>query len=287
MEIYLSPTAGFCDGVKRAYEMIESLDMKTVATPVYILGNLVHNPDVVKKIEEKGIMKISREELVEAKVGEIGTLIITAHGIGPEVFAIAKKKNIVVIETTCPKVIKVQRLAQVFAARGYEIILVGDKLHNEVEGIHAWGEHKAQIVSNQTELKNIRIVTDKKVAVISQTTQNEEFFNEVCKYVESIHPKAETFSTICHATHDRQKEVKKLAKKFDAVVVIGSAISANSTRLFEISRELNPKTFFVENASKLKISDLKNVKSLAVMAGASTPDWVIREILDFLQENVL
>ncbi len=282
MEIYLSPTAGFCDGVKRAYEMIESLDMKTIATPVRILGNLVHNPDVVKKIEENGIVKISLEELSKAEKGEIGTLIITAHGIGPDVFEIARKKKITVIDTTCPRVIKVQRLAQVFAVRDYEIVLVGDKLHNEVEGIHAWGNRKAQIVSDRSELEKLKLAPDKKVAVISQTTQNEEFFREACAYVGHIHPQVEIFSTICHATHDRQTEIKKLAEKFETVIVIGSPMSANSTRLYEISQALNPRTFFVENASEIKLAELKDAKSIAVMAGASTPSWVIQEVMDLL-----
>lgn len=282
MEIYLSPTAGFCDGVKRAYEMIDGLDMARVATPVRILGNLVHNPDVVRKIEEKGISKIDLVQFESAKEGEIGTLIITAHGIGPEVFAIAKNKKIEVIDTTCPKVIKVQRLAQVFAARGYEIVLVGDKKHNEVEGIHAWGEKKARIVSDRAELENLKFSPDDKVAVISQTTQNEEFFREVCEQVKKIHPTAEIFETICHATHDRQGEIKKLAKKFEAVIVIGSPMSANSTRLYEISKGINPKTFFVENASEIKLDELTGAKSIAVMAGASTPDWIIQEVMDLL-----
>ncbi len=282
MKIHLSQSAGFCDGVKRAYEMINTLDMENVRKPIYILGSLVHNPEVVKKIEEKGILKITLEELVAAKEGDVGTLIITAHGIGPDVFAIAKKKNIKVIDTTCPKVIKVQRLAQVFYQRGYSVILVGDKKHSEVNGIYEWGGGKAQIVSDRAELANLKISSDAKIAVLSQTTQDEDFFNEVASFVKSQAPQAEVLSTICHATHDRQAEIKKLAGEFEAVVVIGSPISANSTRLFEISKTLNPKTFFVENASEIKLADFANIESIAVMAGASTPDWIIQDVMDLL-----
>jgi len=282
MKIYLSQTAGFCDGVKRAYEMIAALDMKKAKKPVRILGNLVHNPDVVNKIGEKGISKINWEEFETAAVGEIGTLIITAHGIGPEVFEIAKSKDIEVIDTTCPRVIKVQRLAQVFAKRGYEIVLVGDQKHNEVEGIHAWGGRKTKIVSDKSDLEMLKFSSDAKVAVISQTTQNEEFFREVGEYVKGIAPQAEIFETICHATHDRQAEVKKLSKEFQAVIVIGSPISANSTRLYEISRELNPKTYFVENAGQIRLDELEGLKNIAIMAGASTPDWIIKEVMDLL-----
>lgn len=282
MEIYLSQTAGFCDGVKRAYEMIEGLDMARAKKPVRILGDLVHNPDVVKKIEEKGILKISREDFEAVKNGEIGTLIITAHGVGPEIFEIAKKKKIEIIDTTCPRVIKVQRLAQVFSKRGYEVILVGDKEHKEVDGINAWGERKAQIVSDEKDLEKLEFSSGKEMAVLSQTTQSEEFFEKVSEYVRDKNPGAQVISTICHATHDRQGEIKKLAKKFEAVIVIGSPMSANSTRLYEISKELNPKTFFVENASEIKLDELADTKSIAVMAGASTPDWIIQEVMDLL-----
>ncbi|MFA7319686.1 MAG: 4-hydroxy-3-methylbut-2-enyl diphosphate reductase [Parcubacteria group bacterium] len=282
MEIFLAQSAGFCDGVKRAYEMVNNLDMEAVKNPVCILGALVHNPDVARKVEDKGILKISFEELLNSENGNIGTLIVTAHGAGPDIFAVAEKKGIEVIDTTCPKVVKVQRLAQVFRKRGYEVILVGDKKHKEVEGIYEWGGKKAQIISDLSEFSAVDVAAFSKVAVISQTTQDEDFFKEVAEFVKSQAPQAEILSTICHATHDRQKEVKRLARQYEAVIIIGSDTSANSTRLFEISKKLNPKTFFVENASGINLKNFSEVKSIAVTAGASTPEWVIKEVLDLL-----
>lgn len=282
MNIFLAQSAGFCDGVKRAYEMVNALDMETVKKPVCILGALVHNPDVAKKVDDKGILKISFDELLNAKNGEIGTLIVTAHGAGPDVFEIAQQKGIAVIDTTCPRVVKVQRLAQVFWKRGYEVILVGDKKHKEVEGIYEWGGKKARIISDLSEFSTLDVSSFSKVAVISQTTQDEDFFKEVAKFVKSQAPQAEILSTICHATHDRQKEIKELAERYEAVIVIGSATSANSTRLFEISKKLNSKTFFVENASEIELEKFTGINSIAVTAGASTPDWIIKEVMDLL-----
>lgn len=264
--------------------MVQAVDMEKTARPVYILGSLVHNPDVVKKIKEKGVQEISREGFLRAKAGEIGTLVITAHGVGPEIFRLAKEKNIKIINTTCPRVIKVQKLAEVFAKRGYEIILVGDKGHSEVNGIFEWGGKKARIISNEKDLEEMKIDAKKKIAVLSQTTQDEKFFQKVSGRIKSQVPQAEIVDTICHATHDRQEEVRKLAEKYDLVLVIGSASSANSTRLFEIARAINPKTYFVENISGIKPEWFSGIKSAAITAGASTPSWIIAEVLEYVEK---
>lgn len=279
MKIYLSQFAGFCDGVRRAYEMISTLDISKAKLPIYILGSLAHNAEVVRKIQKKGINKISLEDFLKSEKGGIGTIIITAHGSGPEIFAIANEKNIEVIDTTCPKVIKVQRLAKIFSARGYSIILIGDKGHKEVEGINAWGEKKARIVSTQDDLEKLDFSKDKKIVVLSQTTQSEEFFTQAGKFIKDKFPTAEIISTICHTTHDRQEEVRMLAGKNDMVIVIGSKESANSNRLFEIAREKNEKTYFIENAKQLERSWFSGLERILVSAGASTPNWVIKEVI--------
>lgn len=284
MKITLSQFAGFCDGVKRAYEMVSVLNIARSKKPIYILGSLVHNPDVKKKVEEKGIGKIDYAQFLNSKEGEIGTLIITAHGVGPEVFALAKIKKIKIIDTTCPKVIKVQRLAQVFSKRGYEIVLVGDKGHKEVEGINSWGGKKAQIISCEEDLKKIKFSKNKKIAVVTQTTQDINFFEKVKKFIQNKNSQVNFFSTICLATHDRQEEIKKLALKNDVVIVIGSSESANSTRLFKIAKAKNPKTYFIENASYLKKTWFECSKKVLVSAGASTPSWIIKEVVEKLEK---
>jgi 4-hydroxy-3-methylbut-2-enyl diphosphate reductase len=285
MKITLSQYAGFCDGVRRAYEMVSALDMARAKRPVYILGTLVHNPNVNEKIEVKGIEKIEREEFFAAKAGEIGTIIITAHGTGPDVYAHARKIGAEILDATCPKVIKVQRLAQVYKKRNYQIVIVGDRGHKEVRGIDDWGGGGAVIISDAADLKNIKLDPEEKIAVLAQTTQNEEFFRSAGVYLKKKYPSVEILATTCHTTHERQEEIKNLARSHDAVIVIGSNTSANSGRLFEIARKINPRTYFIENAAELANVKFDGAEKVAVTAGASAPGWVIEEVMEYITRN--
>ncbi|HEX7586014.1 MAG TPA: 4-hydroxy-3-methylbut-2-enyl diphosphate reductase [Patescibacteria group bacterium] len=294
MKITLSQFAGFCDGVKRAFETVSKLATENpseetfvylgqkMKKPVFVLGSLVHNQDVVNKIEEKGIKKIGMEEFSKAEKGEIGTIIITAHGIGPKAYAIAKEKGIGVIDTTCPKVIKVQRLAQSFVKKGYNLILVGDKDHKEVKSIYEWGEEKAIVVSNEKELQEINFDPAQKIIILSQTTQSQDFLKSVYEYIKKKYKNVEIIDTICMETRQRQDELKGLAKESDVMVIIGSTESANSTRLFEISKKINPKSVFISRVGELQDDFFKGAEKVGVTAGASTPEWIITEVIKHL-----
>ena len=283
MEIILSKYAGFCEGVARAYEIVEKIarDSKT-KRPVFVLGSLVHNDDVVKKIEEMGVEKINVDEnlmnFLNSAKGKIGTLIITAHGIGPEIYKFAKDNNINLADTTCPKVIKVQRLAESFSRRGYQLVIIGEKKHKEVKGIFEWADKKAFIVENTEDLQKLILDSAKKVAVVSQTTQDREFFDQSAKYIQEKYPQAEIIDSICMTTHDRQVEVKELAKENDIVVVIGSPKSANSKRLYEIAQRINLKTYFIERADDLQSDWFAGCEKVAITAGASTPNILINQV---------
>jgi (E)-4-hydroxy-3-methyl-but-2-enyl pyrophosphate reductase len=285
MKITLSQFAGFCDGVRRAFEIVQNIESEKIKKPVYVLGSLVHNQDVVKKIEEKGVHKIDMQKFLEAEPGEIGTVIITAHGAGPKIYEIAKEKNIEVIDTTCPRVIKVQRLAQVYSKRDYTIVLVGDKEHKEVQSIFEWGGSQAALVSNREDLENINLEKAEKIIILSQTTQNKDFVDEVFEFIKNKYPAVEISDTICLATDQRQSEIKKMALESDAVVVIGSPDSANSNRLYEIAKELNGKAIFIERAEDLPEKDFfAGAEKVVVTAGASTPDWIIEKVMLRLAE---
>jgi len=284
MEINLSKYAGFCDGVKRAYNMVDSLDLEKARRPVFILGSLVHNDEVNKKVEEKGIKKIGREQLFNAKLGEIGTLIITAHGSGPDVYEIAGVKGIEIFDTTCPKVTKVQGLAKVYASRGHKIIIVGDEGHKEVRGINEWGDGNALIISKEKDLKSINYKTDDRIAVLAQTTQNEDFFLRAGEGIREKYPNAEIINTTCSATHERQEEAREMAKNNDAMIIIGSVVSANSKRLFEISKSINPLSYFIEKAADLKREWFSGISKTGVTAGASAPHWIIEDVISSLKK---
>lgn len=288
MKIHLSQYAGFCDGVARAYKIVEkAAKNKKTKKPIFMLGSLVHNDDVVKRIEEMGVKKINFDKNIKNTFkkwrGKIGTVVVTAHGFGPDIYDFAKKEKIEIIDTTCPRVFKVQRLAKAFSARGSQVIILGEKNHKEVKGIFEWAGKNAQIIETEKDLRKLKLDRKRKIVLVSQTTQNEEFFKKISQKLEKENYKLKIFNTVCDTTHNRQNEVKKMAEKNELVVIIGSTRSSNSKRLWEISREINPLTFFVENAGKIKKAWFKNIRRVGVMAGASTPKWIIDKTVKRIQ----
>ncbi len=290
MEINLSKYAGFCEGVGRAYQIVEEAVFDSrIPKPIAVLGSLVHNADVVKKIQQWGVLKVevenSLEETLSKIKGKVKTLVITAHGAGPRIYELAKEKGFELIDATCPKVIKVQRLAQTFWKKGAQVVIVGEKKHKEVRGINEWACEKGILVENQQDLKNIQLSKDDESVLLSQTTQNSQLVERIGKSLQQEHLKLKIFDTLCLTTHNRQAEIRQLAKKNDAVVVIGSPESSNSNRLWEIAKEENPRSFFIERADQLQKDWFEGCQKIAVSAGASTPDWIIQEVLENLRKS--
>jgi 4-hydroxy-3-methylbut-2-enyl diphosphate reductase len=292
MQITLSKYAGFCDGVDRAYALVKKIaaDPK-VKKPIFVMGSLVHNADVVRSIEKLGVKKISVDKslfkILDARKEQIGTLVITAHGMGPQIYAYAKKQGIDLVDATCPRVIRAQRLAKVFHDKDYQIVIVGEKDHKEVRGICEWADNQAIFLQKNADFRRLKLDPRKKIAVISQTTQNQDFVKSAWIFVKNKYPQAEIVDTICLATQNRQSEAKSQAKKSDVVIVIGSPESANSTRLFEIAVAINPRSHFVERAGQLKKSWFnppRRTQKVWVTAGASTPKWITREIIEHLRK---
>ncbi|MDD5489482.1 MAG: 4-hydroxy-3-methylbut-2-enyl diphosphate reductase [Candidatus Moranbacteria bacterium] len=271
MKITVAKNAGFCFGVKRAYDLakMNSFDCEKI----YMLGKLVHNGDVCAELKKKGIKEI--KQLSEMRDGAV---IFTAHGVGPSLYEKANRNGLRIIDTTCPKVMKAQRLAQNFVKKGWQTIIFGDKNHKEVKGIKEWSKNKAIIASSLEDIKKIKFDKKKRYCLISQTTQNVAEFKKIKNYLSKNLPNFAYFNTICDSTDKRQNEVRKLAKSNDAVIIIGGLDSANTKRLFEIAKSLNPKSYLIENANQLKKSWIKNIKKVAISAGASTPEWVIQEV---------
>jgi len=289
MKITLSKYAGFCDGVERAYAIITKLAKNPrTKKPIYVLGSLVHNEDVVRKIEELGVKKLhvekSLEKTLKSAKEKIGTIVVTAHGMGPKIYELAKERGITLIDTTCPRVIKAQRLAGIFFNRLYQIVIIGDKEHKETKGINEWANNRSVFLEKKNDLKNLKLDPKKKIAVLSQTTQDEDFVVEMSQIIKKKYPQAEIMETVCMTTHDRQGEVKYLAEKNQVVVVIGSPDSANSTRLWQIAKKINKKSYFIERAEQLKSEWFRACKKIGVTAGASTPKWVIREVIKTLEK---
>ncbi len=288
MKITLSKYAGFCEGVERAYKIVEKIAKDpNIEKPIAVLGSLVHNNDVVKKIESLGVLKIEMEDSLEKTLekikGNIKTLVITAHGMGPKIYELSKNKGFSLIDTTCPRVIKVQRLAKIFFDKMSQIIIIGERNHKEVKGINEWADGKAIFIENKNELKSVSLDNNKKIVVLSQTTQDQEFVEYASNFIKNRYSKVEIFDSICLATHHRQTEVIKLAKENDIMIIIGAPESANSNRLREISVRVNKRTYFIEKANQIKKEWFLSCDKVGISAGASTPDWIINEVTDHIK----
>lgn len=289
MQITLSRYAGFCDGVRRAYDIVKKISRDPkVKKPIFVLGSLVHNQDVVNEIEKMGIKKIDFHgkfgEIFNGKNGKIGTLIITAHGMGPEIYKLAEKHGVNIVDATCPRVIKVQMLAKAFINRSCQIVVLGDKDHKEVKGISEWADKKTFFVDNEGELRKLKLDPGRKIAVVSQTTQDVDFTKRAADFFRKNYDQVEIADTICLATQNRQEEVKKMAKDNKVIIIIGSPDSANSTRLWEIARQNNSRSYFIERVRDIDEEWFVNCDKVGVTAGASTPDWIIEEVVGYLKK---
>ncbi len=285
--IKLAKFAGFCYGVKRAVDTVKKLKADNPDKNVYVLGELIHNTQVIQELDELGIKTI--DELPEK--GE-GICVIRSHGASPEVFENIKNAGFEIVDLTCLDVKKVQQQAIELAKEGYFLVIVGKSEHPEVVAIKAnaelWSENVV-VASNPEILKQYedRIKKHKKVGVVVQTTQRVENLSQIVDYLIPISKELRIKNTICSSTSMRQKEARELAQSNDLMVVVGSKKSANTTHLAEILKDVT-KTIHIENVSELK--DYKDIigsaEDIAITAGASTPQSVIEKVVNELKGGI-
>ena len=282
--IQLAKFAGFCYGVKRAVETAKKLKSENPDKNVYVLGELIHNMDVIRELDELGIKTIY--EIPEK--GE-GICVVRSHGEAPEVFEKLEKAGFEVVDLTCLDVKKVQQRAIDLAKNDYFVVIVGKSNHPEVVAIKANAEQYSDKVIVATEIEEIssfesQIKAHKKVGVVVQTTQMLSTLNEVVAYLNSIAKEILIYNTICQSTAMRQTEAKEMAKTSDLMVVVGSKKSANTTHLAEIIKDIT-KTIHIENDTELEgFEDLiKSSKEIGITAGASTPQNIINRVMDKLK----
>ncbi|WP_264851976.1 bifunctional 4-hydroxy-3-methylbut-2-enyl diphosphate reductase/30S ribosomal protein S1 [Clostridium omnivorum] len=274
MEVILAEKAGFCFGVKRAVD--EAVKVKEKYNKkIYTLGPLIHNKDVVEYLKEKEIFPIEINDINALTEGDV--VIIRSHGVTPETFKLLEDKNIIVVNATCPYVSNIQQKVKKYYDLGYSVIIIGDSNHPEVIGINGWCENKAIIAKSGEELKEI----PKKVCVVSQTTEKQQNWESVLSEITKTAKEIIAFNTICSATETRQKSAEELSKVVDVMIVIGGYNSSNTTKLFEICKSNCSKTIHVENVSQIPKTLLHSKVNLkiGVTAGASTPDWIIKEAI--------
>ncbi|WP_446899635.1 bifunctional 4-hydroxy-3-methylbut-2-enyl diphosphate reductase/30S ribosomal protein S1 [Clostridium sp. LBM24168] len=275
MKIMLADNAGFCFGVKRAVDEALNAKFKYKGRKIYTLGPLIHNSDVVNNLKKKGICPIGLEDIGTLENNSI--IIIRSHGVSKSVFDILKRRNMVIINSTCPYVLSIQKKVQKYNELGYSILIIGDKNHPEVKGINGWCENTAIISKDGSDLDNLPA----KLCIVSQTTEKQINFQKVLNVVVKNCKEFIAFNTICSATESRQKAADIIAKKVDAMIVLGSKNSSNTTKLYEICKVHCNNTIHVENSGEIpdNIIHSNKIKTIGVTAGASTPDWIIKEAI--------
>ncbi|EAX46538.1 hydroxymethylbutenyl pyrophosphate reductase [Thermosinus carboxydivorans Nor1] len=274
MKIILAEYRGFCYGVKRA---IETAYACIGQGPVYTLGPIIHNPQLVQRLSEQGVVMANTLEQIPA-----GRVIIRSHGVGPEVYDQARARSLEVVDATCPHVRKAQQAARQLAEKGYYVAVVGEPNHPEVKSIVAWAGERVTVVETPADAQNLPY--HEQLGVVAQTTFASDQFNTIVDILKTKCREIEVSRTICTATDQRQQAAIKLARKVDVMVVVGGKNSANTSRLAELCRLQGCPTYHVETAQELKIDWFTGVQTVGITAGASTPDWIIEEVYSKMQE---
>lgn len=279
-EVILASKAGFCFGVKRAVEETIKLREK-YNRPIYTLGPLIHNNDVVKSLEEKEIYSITLEEAYNLKENDV--VVIRSHGVGKNVFDYLRNNNVIIENGTCPYVRNIQQKVEEYYNKGYNIIIVGDDKHPEVIGINGWCNNSAIISKNGENIDAIK----GKVCVVSQTTEKQSNWEKVLNKVISLAKEIVAFNTICNATEERQESANELSKDVDLMIVLGGYNSSNTTKLYEICKKNCENTYHVEKVdfSLLNMIRNENINKIGITAGASTPEYVIEEAINKMRKQ--
>jgi len=279
-KIKLIEPLGFCYGVKRAVNLARHVLEAKSNKKVYSLGGIIHNKDAVRELSRKGL--IVKNSLDGVKKGD--KLIISSHGVCPAILKEAKKKGVRIINATCPNVITSQRLCERLKDEGYLTVIVGDKRHREIESLCGFAGKNNVVIKNGVEARNKKIGA-KRIGVIVQTTQSKENFVKVLKeLIAKDYAELRVFDTICNDTSKRQKAALNLTGKVDTIFVVGGKHSANTRRLFELCKKVRKKCYYLENDKGLKLGTLKNSKAIGVVSGASTPNWVITDVLEKIKK---
>ena len=277
MKINVADTAGFCFGVKRAIDIA----YKTLRTKnkVYMLGDIVHNEDITKEMNKAGVKKINRLVRVKNKI-----LLIRAHGASKKTFQRAKSLGYTIVDATCPMVKEIHKIAVINEQKGYKIIIIGDNKHDEVRGIIGHLKNKAIVIDSNKKILLKRIKKIKKAAVVVQSTQNFEKIQIIVDTLQKHIEDLRFFNTICKPTRTKQQELKIMPLKNDVMIIIGSKTSANTKRLYEISKSFNKRSYWVQSKDKVRARWFKNARSIGITAGASTPSSTTKEVIEYIRK---
>ncbi|MFH1640919.1 MAG: 4-hydroxy-3-methylbut-2-enyl diphosphate reductase [Candidatus Omnitrophota bacterium] len=277
MKINLAKSAGFCFGVKRAIDIA----MKTVSLgkTVHMLGDIVHNEDVEKKIQESGIKKIKKLYPGNSKI-----FLVRAHGMDNKTLMKAIKLGYMVVDATCPMVKEIHKIAKQMETECEKVIVIGDKRHDEVRGIVGQLKNKALVIEDLKHIPLNVIKGLKKACVVVQSTQNLEKTMEIAYFLKRYIKDLRFFNTICKPTRLKQQEIRLMPLKNDMMIIIGSKNSANTKRLYEISKSLNRRTYWINSKRDISNKWFRKIKTVGITAGASTPDYTTKKIISYIKQ---
>jgi 4-hydroxy-3-methylbut-2-enyl diphosphate reductase len=277
LKIILAQPRGFCAGVERAIEIVERA-LKIYGPPVYVRHEIVHNKRVVNNLSSKGAIFV--KELDQIPKGAV--TVFSAHGVSQKVEDTAGVRNLPVLDATCPLVAKVHKEGQRYSKDGFEVILIGHEGHPEVEGTMGRISGPVYLVSNTDDVKRLNVQNPDKLSYVSQTTLSVDDTRDVINALQERFPKivGPDVKDICYATQNRQSAVRDLVKSVDLVLVVGARNSSNSNRLKDIGSESGVNTHLIETADDMSLSWFENVDSVGITSGASTPDELVKEVID-------
>jgi len=275
MKIELAENYGFCFGVKRAIKIAE--ENKDSST----YGPLIHNSKEIARLENDFKVGLT-EDYKTFSAGD--KAIVRTHGIQKDELADLKKDGVNVIDATCPYVTKPQQICQDMSEDGYDVVIFGDEAHPEIKGVKSYATHGARVVTAVDELKNMKFKD--KIALVAQTTRKVEEYMEIANYLIPRHKEVRVFNTICNATFENQEAVKQISQKADVMIVIGGKNSSNTKQLFSISRDNCSDSYHIEDENDIDYSWFKNKNFCGISAGASTPDWIIQNVVNYIEKGV-
>ncbi len=280
MKVILAKTAGFCFGVKRAvdtvYEQVGKGD-------VYTYGPIIHNEEVVKDLESKGVHVVDNEEGLNALTN--GTIVIRSHGVERRIYDVIKENSLEIVDATCPFVKKIHNIVDTDSAQGKQIVIIGNPQHPEVMGIMGWCNTVPIVLETIEEADDLVLSEGQAISIVSQTTFNHKKFNSIVEIFEKKGYNITVYNTICNATEERQKETASIAQQVDAMIVIGGRNSSNTQKLYDISKKECANTYYIQTLVDLDLAAFESVGRVGITAGASTPNHIIKEVHGSMAED--
>ncbi len=281
MEVILAKSAGFCFGVKRAVEKV--YEQTGSDKKIYTYGPIIHNEEVVKDLEEKGVSVIETQAELEALAE--GTVVIRSHGVPKKIYDLIEEKGLECVDATCPFVKRIHNIVAKESEKGSKIVIIGNSGHPEVEGIMGWSKTPATVVESAIEAENFVHDGGSEVCIVSQTTFNYNKFKELVEIFQKKGYNVNVVNTICNATEERQTEAGEIASKVDVMIIIGGKHSSNTRKLYEICSEKCPSTYFIQTLEDLHLELPEDAATVGITAGASTPNNIIEEVQNYVRIN--